>query len=249
MNKMKVEVCSYTVQSALNAEKGGAYRVELCSNFSEGGTTPSYGMIELARKYLFIKLNVLIRPRGGDFCYSDLEFETMLRDIYSARQTGADGIAVGVLTDMGEIDRTKMKDIISHAGKISVTFHRAFDCVKDPFESLDCLIDLGAERVLTSGLKSSAIEGKELLSRLVEKSARKIIIMPGGGINKANIEELVKITKAEEYHLSGKSIVGSKTKYRNNDIKFNSASSIQEYDYIESDERKINDVVSLLNKI
>jgi copper homeostasis protein len=249
MNEMKTEICTYTIQSAINAERAGAYRVELCDNFSEGGTTPSYGTVELTRKYIAIKLCVLVRPRGGDFYYSDLEFETMLKDIHAVKQLGADGIATGVLCSNGEIDKLKMKEIISLAGSTPVTFHRAFDCVNDPFDSLNTLIELGVKRILTSGLKNSAIEGKDLIANLVEKAGGKIIIMPGGGINEANIEELVKTTKAGEYHLSGKGIVKSKMAFRNSDVKFNSSSSVPEYDYIESDDRKIKSVIGILNKI
>ncbi len=245
---MKIEVCTYTLQSALNAEKAGAFRIELCDNISEGGTTPSYGLIEITRKYLSINMNVIIRPRGGDFFYSGLEFETLLEDIHMTKQLGADGIAVGVLSPDGYVDKERMKEIIFLARPMSVTFHRAYDCVKDPFSSLDALMELGVDRVLTSGLKNSAFEGKEMLARLVEYAAGRIIVMPGGGINYSNIEEIVKITKADEYHLSGKGIVDSKMTYRNNEVKFNSASSIPEYDYIESDVNKIKGIVDLLNK-
>lgn len=248
MNRMKVEVCACTLQSVINAEKAGAYRIELCDNLAEGGTTPSFGMIELSRKYISIKLNVLVRPRGGDFCYSDLEFETILKDIHTVKQLKADGIVTGMLTNNGEIDKSKMKEIMALAGEIPVTFHRAFDCVKDPFDALNSLIELGVKRILTSGLKNSAMEGKELLAELVEESAGRIIIMPGGGINETNIEELAEYTKAREYHLSGKRIIKSGMIYRNSSVKFNSALSLPENDYIESDVDKIKSVVDILNK-
>lgn len=248
MDKMKVEVCAFTLQSAVNAQKAGAYRVELCDNILEGGTTPSYGMIELACKYLQIKINVLIRPRGGDFCYSDLEFENIIKDIHAAKQIGADGIVTGALTPEGTIDKIKMNEIISAAGALSVTFHRAFDYVKDPFDSLNTLIELGVDRVLTSGLKNSALEGKAMLAALVDYSGGRIVIMPGGGINYYNIEELVNITKAKEYHLSGKSLIVSKMIFRNDEVKINSTSFIPENDYVETDISKIKAVVDLLNK-
>jgi len=245
---MRIEVCTYTLQSAINAEIAGAYRVELCDNILEGGTTPSFGMIELTRKYISIKLNVIIRPRGGDFLYSGLEFETMLKDIHTVKKLGVDGIAVGVLSADGSVDKAGMKEIISLAKPLSVTFHRAFDCVEDPFGSLDTLMELGVERVLTSGLKKSALEGKEMIAWLVEYAAGRIIIMPGGGINYLNIKDIVKITKAREYHLSGKSVCNSQMVFRNNEVKFNSQSAISEYDYIESDVGKIKSVVDLVNK-
>ena len=178
---MKVEVCAFSAQSAINAAKAGAFRVELCDNFLEGGTTPGYGTIETARKNISIKLNVLVRPRGGDFLYSSLEFETLLKDIKAAKDLGADGVAVGVLTKDGMIDIGRMKEITALAKPLSVTFHRAFDCTANPYDALDALIELGIDRVLTSGTKSSAYEGKEILAGLVKKADGRIIIMPGGG--------------------------------------------------------------------
>lgn len=248
MSSVKIEVCAYTLQSAINAEKAGASRVELCDNFFEGGTTPSYGVVELARKYISIELNVLIRPRGGDFCYSDLEFETMLKDIYAVKRLGVNGIAIGALTANGQIDKIKMKEIISIARPASITFHRAFDCVKNEFDSLNELIELGVERVLTSGLKNTAVEGKETLAKLVEKSQGKIVIMPGGGINYSNIEELINVTKASEYHLSGKRLMNNNFTCHNSEVRLNSTFSMPEFSYIETDGQKIKSVVDLLNK-
>lgn len=249
MNNIKIEVCAFSAQSAVNAELAGAYRVELCDNFLEGGTTPSSGTIELARKNISIKLNVLIRPRGGDFLYSPLEFDVMLKDIAVAKKLGADGIATGILTSDGKIDVVRMKKIMKLAGTMSVTFHRAFDCVPDQSEALDTLVDLGVERILTSGLKKSAYKGKEIIGKLVQKAGDRIIIMPGGGIDDSNIEELVKVTKAEEYHLSGKVVIKSEMNFLNTEINFSSSSLIPSGDYIESDQVKIKAVLDIINRI
>lgn len=247
MDKIKIEVCAFSVQSAINAEKAGAFRVELCSNYYEGGTTPPAGTIIEARENLSIKLHILIRPRGGDFLYSPLEYKTLLKDIETAKSLGADGIAVGVLTSGGKVDKQKMKEIISAAGEMSITFHRAFDTVIDPFEALDDLCELGISRILTSGMKPTAYEGIESIARLVEKAEGRIIIMPGSGINSGNIKELLQKTKAKEFHLSGSGIVKSSMKYINENIRFNPGLSAG--DYYESDIIKIKSVVDILNII
>ena len=249
MNDFKIEVCSYSVRSAINAEKGGAYRVELCSGFREGGTTPSHGEIETARKNISIKLNVMIRPRGGDFIYSPVEIETMLRDIEAARKLGADGIAAGALMPDGTVDLTAMKKIIEASAPLPVTFHRAFDCVRAPFEALEAIIELGAARILTSGLKKNAPEGKELLAGLVKQSGGRIIIMPGGGINPLNIGELARFTGANEFHLSGKSIIKSGMNYFNEEIDFYSYETIPGGGFVETDAAKIKSAVEMLEKI
>jgi copper homeostasis protein len=249
MDNIKIEVCAYSVQSAINAAEAGADRIELCDNFLEGGTTPSYGAVELARKKISIKLNVLIRPRGGDFLYSPVEFETMLKDISTAKKLGADGIAVGVLTSDGHVDEARMKKIMKSAGTMSVTFHRAFDCVADQAAAMEKLIELGVDRILTSGLKKSAYKGKEIIARIVQKAGERIIIMPGSGIDEKNIEELVNVTKAKEYHLSGKSVIKSEMNFLNTEINFSSSSLIPSGDYIESDQSKIKAVIEIINKM
>lgn len=249
MDNIKIEVCAYSVQSAVNAAEAGAFRIELCDNFLEGGTTPSYGAIELARKNISIKLNVLIRPRGGDFLYSPLEFETMLKDISIAKKLGADGISVGILASDGHVDEVRMKKIMKSAGTMSVTFHRAFDCVADQAIAMEKLIELGVERILTSGLKKSAYKGKEIIARLVQKAGDRIIIMPGSGIDEKNIEEIVNVTKANEYHLSGKSVIKSEMNFLNTEINFSSSSLIPSGDYIESDQSKIKAVIDIIKKM
>lgn len=219
----KIEICANSVASCLEAQKGGAYRVELCAGIPEGGTTPSYGEIAVARELLNIKLNIIIRPRGGDFLYSDVEHKTMLHDIKIAKKLGVDGVVIGCLKADGTIDMERNRELIAAAEGMSVTFHRAFDMCKNPFESLEQIIALGCDRLLTSGQQPTAIEGISLLSQLVEKAGDRIIIMPGSGVNEDNIAILADQTKAKEFHFSAREPIDSKMEYRNPDLKMGGA--------------------------
>jgi len=219
MSDYKLEICANSVASCVEAQKGGAYRVELCAAIPEGGTTPSYGDIALARELLDIKLNVIIRPRGGDFLYSALEQRIMLKDIEIARKLGADGVVIGCLTAEGEVDMKRNKELIDAASGMSITFHRAFDMCRDPFESLEKIVSLGCDRVLTSGQQPKAEQGIPLLKQLVEKAAGRIVIMPGSGVNAQNIAKIAKETGAKEFHLSAREQIESKMVYRNPDVK------------------------------
>ena len=219
----KVEICANSVTSCLEAQKGGAYRVELCAGIPEGGTTPSYGEIAVARELLDIKLNIIIRPRGGDFLYSDVEHKAMLRDIEMAKKLGVDGVVIGCLKPDGTIDMARNKELVDAAKGMTVTFHRAFDMCKDPFESLEQIIALGCDRLLTSGQQPTAIEGIALLTKLVAKADNRIIIMPGSGVNEDNIATLAKETKAKEFHFSAREAISSKMEYRNPDLKMGGA--------------------------
>ena len=159
-----LEVPIDSIESALAAQAGGASRVELCANLLEGGTTPSAGMIAAVRRGISLDLMVMIRPRGGDFCYSDAEVDVMAHDIRVAKESGADGIALGLLRPDGSVDSERTRALIASARPLKVTFHRAFDMTNDPYRALDDLIGLGIERVLTSGLESSALEGLDLIA-------------------------------------------------------------------------------------
>ena len=228
--KYKVEICTNSVASCLQAEKGGAYRVELCAGIPEGGTTPSYGEIAVVRKLLNIKLHVIIRPRGGDFLYSDVEHQAMIHDIEMAKKLGVDGVAIGCLTTDGRIDMQRNKVLIDAAQGMSVTFHRAFDMCKDPFESLEQIISLGCDRILTSGQQPTAIEGISLLKQLIDKAIGRIIIMPGSGINENNIHTIAEETRATEFHFSARKAINSKMQYRNPNLKMGGTLiSIDEY--------------------
>ena len=219
----KIEICANSVASCLEAQKGGAYRVELCAGIPEGGTTPSYGEIAVARELLNIKLNIIIRPRGGDFLYSDVEHKTMLHDIEMAKKLGVDGVVIGCLKADGTIDMERNRELIAAAEGMSVTFHRAFDMCKNQFESLEQIIALGCDTLLTSGQQPTAIDGISLLSQLVEKAGDRIIIVPGSGVNEDNIAILADETKAKEFHFSAREPIDSKMEYRNPDLKMGGA--------------------------
>ena len=199
---MKLEICVDSVESAVIAQEAGADRIELCSCLDVGGLTPSLGAITLAKSVLEIPIHVLIRPRMGDFCYSDLEFQQMLRDLRLAKDTKTEGVVFGILTPDGKVDIYRTALLLEAARPLRVTFHRAFDFCVDPFQALEDLISLGVDRILTSGQKNTALEGAPLLKELIEKADNRVIIMPGSGINSQNLPSLIKDTGAREYHLS-----------------------------------------------
>lgn len=247
MMKYRIEICANSVASCLQAQKGGAYRVELCAGIPEGGTTPSYGETAVARQLLNIKLNIIIRPRGGDFLYSEVEHQAMLHDIEMARKLGVDGVVIGCLNADGTIDMQRNKALIEAAGGMSVTFHRAFDMCRDPFESLEQIIALGCDRVLTSGQQPTAIQGVSLLAQLVAKANGRIIIMPGSGVNEDNIATLAAETKATEFHFSARKPIDSKMEYRNPNLKMGgTVVSIDEFIQNITDAEKVKRTIDKL---
>ena len=226
----KFEICANSVESCVEAQRGGADRVELCAGIPEGGTTPSYGDIVMARRVLTTtKLHVIIRPRGGDFLYSDLEKEIMLEDVRMARQLGVDGVVFGALTAEGDVDMEFMRRLMAEAEGMSVTFHRAFDVCRDPFKALEQIIELGCERILTSGQMPKAEEGIDLLKQLVDKSGNRIIIMSGCGVNASNIAHIAEVTGACEFHFSGRTRCESGMIFRKSRVSMGGAVVIDEY--------------------
>jgi len=209
------EICVDSVEGALAAQTGGAQRVELCDNLLEGGTTPSSGTIALARQHLQIGLQVIIRPRGGDFCYSEIEFAVMRYDVEAAKRLGADGVVIGLLNTDGTVDKVRTAELIALARPLNVTFHRAFDMTCDPHQALEDLIELGVDRVLTSGQESSALEGLDLISALVQQANARIIVMPGGGVSARNLTKIVTQSGVRELHMTARSEVESPMTYRN----------------------------------
>jgi copper homeostasis protein len=197
---MILEICVDSVESALRAQEGGAARVELNDNMLMGGTTPSLGTIQVARKYLTIELLVMIRPRGGDFCYSDLELEVMERDLAAAQEAGADGVVFGVLRPDGTVDLPRMERLMAQAAPLPVTFHRAFDVCADPFRALEELVALGVRRILTSGQAPTVLEGRHLLRELIARAAGRLTILPGGGITEDNADLVVRELGVDELH-------------------------------------------------
>ena len=243
-----IEVCVAHIQSAIAAQEGGAKRVELCDNLYEGGTTPSYATIKLARNKLDIGLNVMIRPRGSDFCYSDLEFEMMKEDIRICKDLGADGVVFGILSTDGNVDIKRTKQLVELARPMSVTFHRAFDVTPEPIKALEEIIDLGIHRILTAGQKNTVPEGIHLIKQIIEEAGDRIIIMPGSGINEKNIKEIRDYTGASEFHLTGRKTIQSKMEYRKEGIYFGGLPQIPEYEIKLTDQEIIRKVVYLVNE-
>lgn len=243
-----IEVCIDSVESALAAQAGGAGRVELCDNLFEGGTTPSLGMMQVARRALNIDLHVIIRPRGGDFCYSGHEMEVMMIDIEAARSAGAQGVVIGALQPDGRIDRTQTAALIGRARPLRVTFHRAFDMTRDPFEALETLIDLGVERVLTSGQEATAWEGADLIAELAARAGDRMIIMPGGGITERNAAKIVARAGVREIHTGGALTVESRMAFRNMRIGMGRALSEPEYSRKITDAGRIQAIARALSQ-
>lgn len=212
---MVLEICASSIHSALAAQTGGAQRIELCENLGEGGTTPSFGTISLSKKLLQIDVYVLVRPRAGDFLYSEEEFEIMKADIENCKALGCEGVVIGLLKRDGEIDVKRTRELVELAAPMGVTFHRAFDRCKDPFKALEEVISTGCERILTSGLKNTALDAIGLLKGLIEQAADRIIIMPGAGINATNIKDLKEKTNAKEFHSSAKRVQASLMEFQN----------------------------------
>ncbi len=210
-----LEVIAFTIESVLLAQQSGAHRIELCDNPGEGGTTPGYGMIKTAREKTTLQLYPIIRPRGGDFLYSDEAFEVMKRDVMLCRELGCDGVVTGLLQADGSVDKKRTAALVEAAYPLGVTFHRAFDRVANPFEALEDIIATGCERILTSGLKPTAPEGAETLAQLVRQADYRIIIMPGSGVRSDNIAALARQTGAEEFHSSARRTADSKMRYFN----------------------------------
>lgn len=244
--KYKIEICANSVESAIEAQRGGAYRVELCAGIPEGGTTPSYGEIKMARELLSIRLHVIIRPRGGDFLYTPLEQSIMLHDIDMARQLGADGVVFGCLTPDGDIDLPLMERLIKASEGMSVTFHRAFDMCRNPRKALEKIIALGCDRILTSGQQATAEKGISLLKELNVQADGRIIIMPGCGVNSDNIRKIAEETGASEFHFSGRSSIESKMNYRNPAVSMGGTVKIEEYSREITDHTKVEKAIGKL---
>ncbi len=242
-----LEVCANSVTSAIAAQNGGAARVELCDNLHEGGTTPSRGQFALAKKLLKIPVYPLIRPRAGDFLYTDLEFEVMKADITCFAEAGCDGIVIGMLNADGTVDMERSKYLVDMAKDfgISVTFHRAFDMSRDLFEALEDIIEIGCDRILTSGGKSTAMEGVNNIAHLITVADARINIMPGSGINEYNIADLIHFTGAIEFHSSAKVRIDSQMKYHNTHILLNGYG--EEFTLEVTDAEKVKRLIATAN--
>jgi len=243
--RIVIEVCVESVASAVAAERGGASRIELCGSLIEGGITPSAGLAAAVRQAVKLPMHVMIRPRGGDFLYDDVEFEVMRRDITMARQLGADGVVFGLLDADGNADLGRTKSLVEAADPMEVTFHRAFDMSADLFRALEDVIATGATRLLTSGGEQSSLQGADRIAQLVQLAGDRIIVMAGSGIKPENGRDLVAKTGVREIHVGLRSDVPSPMRYRKPEISMGSVEG-REYErhtVFEKDVRKLRDAV------
>ncbi|PGH37736.1 MAG: copper homeostasis protein CutC, partial [Candidatus Nephrothrix sp. EaCA] len=201
---MTLEIAAFNVSSALEAAHAGADRIELCDNPAEGGTTPSYGTLKAAKEKIDIPVFPIIRPRGGDFLYNEAEFDVMLCDVTMCKEMGFKGVVVGMLLSDGKVDAERTKKLVRAAANMQVTFHRAFDRTAHPLEAMETIIECGCARILTSGLAPYASHAKKLIKELIQKSADRIIIMPGSGVRSATIASIASETGAAELHSSAR---------------------------------------------
>ncbi len=240
---MIYEICVDSVKGVRAAKEAGAHRVELCANLLEGGTTPSRGMIHEARKVEGIGLHVIIRPRGGDFLYDEDEFAVMQSDIEAAKAEGANGVVIGLLKPDGTIDAERTRELITRARPLSVTFHRAFDMASDPFAALETLIGLGIDRVLTSGQDASVLEGLPLIAELIRRAGKRIIVMPGGGITKRNVDRIVAGAKPREIHFAALESKAGGMQFRRDHVFMGGELRAPEYDCLVTSSTIIRDVM------
>jgi copper homeostasis protein len=238
--KFVLEVIGFNIESCSIAQAAGAHRIELCDNPGEGGTTPSYGFIKAARKNLQINVYPIIRPRGGDFFYTDEEFEVMKADVKICKELECDGVVIGILHADGTVDKKRCSQLIELAYPLGVTFHRAFDRVNDPFKALEDIIAIGCERILTSGLQPAASAGAETISALIKQADERIVIMPGSAVRSDNIKELAEKTGATEFHTSARINIGSKMDYSNALMKENLLS-------VSADVTEIKKIIKILS--
>ena len=248
MNHYILEICVDSLESALAGEKGGASRLELCSNLILGGTTPSKGLIDLVKEAVTIPFHVLIRPRFGDFCYTDFEFEIIKRDIQMAKSQGANGIVIGILTPDGHLDVRRLEILIDLAKPLHITLHRAFDMCKDPFLALEEAKKLKIHTILTSGQQQTSLAGTDCLSKLIKEASNEIEIMVGSGLTSHNILAVVNKTNAKAYHLSGKKEKESPMRYRPESISMG-LPILSEYTLLETDWREVRKVKDILDTV
>jgi copper homeostasis protein len=240
---MLLEIAVFNLESAITAFNAGAHRIELCSAPAEGGLTPSAATIRLAKKYIKLPIHVMIRPREGDFCYSEREFETMLLDIAAAKIAGMKGIVAGILNSDGSVDAKRMKIVVDSALPMNVTFHRAFDMSNDLDIALETIIGTGCERILTSGGKQTAIQGIDKIAELIKKANNRISIMPGSGINAENCKHLADVTLAKELHLSARTFIPGKMEFKQPSVTMGGPTLIPDYEQQQPDSKAMKDIL------
>lgn len=212
---MLLEICVFNTATALAAEKAGADRIELCENYANGGTTPSYGYLKTVREQISIPVFPMIRPRGGDYFHSADEIDIIRKDILLCKELGFEGVVFGLLNQDGTIDRENTARLTEAAYPLEVTFHRAFDRCKEPLVALETIIACGCNRILTSGQEPKITEGLALVKQLVEQANDRIIIMPGSGLNSSNVASIISTAGVSEVHTSARIRIASATQYRN----------------------------------
>jgi copper homeostasis protein len=241
---MIFEICVDSIAGVRAAKAAGADRVELCADLLEGGITPSRGMIREARKIAGIGLNVMIRPRGGDFLFDDDEFAIMRSDIQTAKAEGADGVVIGLLTAAGEVDMGRTRELIALARPLSTTFHRAFDMTPEPFRALEALIGLGVDRVLTSGQEASVLEGLPLIVELMNRAGDRIVVMPGGGITARNVERIIAAAEPREIHFAALEPTPSAMRFRRPHVFMGGELRPPEYDRLDTSGAAVRSVIA-----
>ncbi|MDO4308509.1 MAG: copper homeostasis protein CutC [Eubacteriales bacterium] len=248
MKNYILEACVDSVESALAAQDGGATRLELCSNLIIGGTTPSPCLFEEIRELSEIRTHILIRPRFGDFCYTDYEFHVIRREVRNFRKLGADGVVIGILRPDGMLDMERMKILMEEAGDMSVTLHRAFDVCVDPFEAMEQAKELGIDTILTSGQKNHCLDGRDTLKKLVECEDGRITIQVGSGVDAETIRQIQPYTKAHAFHMSGKQNLESAMIYRKEGVSMG-IPSISEFEIIRTEKDKIRQACQVLESL
>ena len=243
-----LEVCADSVQSAVAAQEGGADRIELCSGLVIGGLSPSPALFKQIRKYTDLKIRTLLRPRSGDFCYDDYEFQTLKEEVEMFRELGADGVVIGMLNPDGTLDVERMEVLVNAAGDIGITLHRAFDVCRDPYEALEQCASLGIDTILTSGQKSSAWEGRGLLAELAEQAAGRVEILAGAGVNPGVIEKLAGCTAVRAFHMSGKKVMDSRMEFRREGVPMG-IPGFSEFEIWQTDREQVRRAVQVLQSL
>ena len=241
---MIYEICVDSAAGVRAAKAAGADRVELCADLLEGGITPSLGMIRRARAIKNLELNIMIRPRGGDFLFDDDEFAAMQSDVEIAKAEGADGVVIGLLTPAGEVDAAQTQALMTLARPLSVTFHRAFDMTPEPFRAIETLVRIGVDRVLTSGQEPTVLEGLPLIVDLIRVAGNRIVVMPGGGITSRNVERVVAAAKPREIHFAAMAPSASSMKFRRDHVFMGGELRPPEYDRFETSAAAISLVMA-----
>jgi copper homeostasis protein len=239
MAEFTLEIAAFSLAGALRAQNAGAHRVELCENPADGGTTPSYGNLVVARKQLYIPVFPIIRPRAGDFVYSDFEYEAIKQDLLNCKKIGFEGVVIGLSLENGDIDVRRTAKLVELAYPMEVTFHRAFDRCRMPMQALEDIISTGCDRILTSGQFPLAIDGVELIANLVVQASGRIQIMPGSGINSGNIQTIMEKTSASEFHASARKAVPGH-------MSFEVETMREKLEYFSVDENEIKAMLSVL---